>query len=250
MAIPRPARPALVAALMIGVAACAEPAESGGTAGSPPARSEPAATEGLVLRVEQTGGFLPPTTIAARLPMVSVYADGRVFTEGPVAAVYPGPALPNVQVGEIDAAEVQALVDRALDAGVAESGDLGTPSVADAPSTRFTVVTTQETHVREVYALWEGSEDSGLTGRADGGTRGAQPPPDGPHRAGGGQHAVRTGGGGTGGLALGRPRRRPGPAGGVLAGTRPAGPTHRRAAGRHVRDGRRGRGTGGARRGP
>jgi hypothetical protein len=113
--------------------------------------------------VEQTGGFVTPTTIAARLPMVSVYADGRVFTEGPVPAIYPGPALPNVQVGEIDGAEVQALVDRALDAGVAESGDLGTPSVADAPSTRFTVVTTQETHVREVYALWEGSEDSGLT---------------------------------------------------------------------------------------
>ena len=53
---------------------------------------------GLVLLVEHTGGFVTPDTTASRLPLVSVYSDGRVVTEGPVIAIYPGPALPNVQV--------------------------------------------------------------------------------------------------------------------------------------------------------
>ena len=47
-------------------------------------------------------------------------------------------------------------------AGVAETSDLGSPSVADAPSTRFTVATTTETYVREVYALREAPDGSGL----------------------------------------------------------------------------------------
>ena len=74
-----------------------------------------------------------PSVTAGRLPLVSVYADGRVISEGPVAAIYPGPALPNLQVQQIDRGAVQDLVDRALAAGVAETTDLGTPPVADAP---------------------------------------------------------------------------------------------------------------------
>jgi hypothetical protein len=78
-------------------------------------------------------------------------------------AIHPPPALPNLQVGTIGHDEVQDLVDRALAAGVAETADLGSPPVADVPTTRFTVVTTEETYVRDVYALWEAPEDGGLT---------------------------------------------------------------------------------------
>jgi hypothetical protein len=117
-----------------------------------------------VLQVAVTGGFVPPQTGAGRLPLVSVYGDGRVVAEGPVAAVHPGPALPNLQVQRIDAAGVQALVDRALAAGVGDTGDLGAPPLADAPSTRVTLSTGLETLVREAYALTEaGAEASGLT---------------------------------------------------------------------------------------
>jgi hypothetical protein len=156
-------RPALAAAIVLGLAACGE----GGVTGAAlpaTASSEPAATDGLVLRAEFVGGLVTPAAMAGRLPLVSVYADGRVLTEGPVAAIYPGPALPNVQEQHIDRAAVQALVDRALAAGVAETSDLGTPPVADAPSTRFTLVTAAHTYVREVTALWETPpEGSGLT---------------------------------------------------------------------------------------
>ena len=163
MAIPRSA---LAAVLVLALAGCEESGATGGPSAAPssaPPSSEAPADDGLVLRVEHVGGFVTPTTTAARLPLVSVYADGSVITEGPVALIYPGPALPNVQVAEIDDAALQALVDRALAAGVAETSDLGMPPVADAPSTRFTLVTSEGTYEREVYALFEAPQGSGLT---------------------------------------------------------------------------------------
>jgi hypothetical protein len=153
-------RSALAVLALVLLCSCAErPAEDdgGGEAGG---RAEatpttPALPGGLVLQVSQVGGFVTPDMLAGRLPVVSVYADGRVLSEGPVPAIYPGPALPNVQVAQVDEATVQGLVEQALAAGIAETGDLGMPPVADAASTRFTLVTAEGTHVREAYALFE-----------------------------------------------------------------------------------------------
>jgi hypothetical protein len=166
------ARSAAVLLLVLGLAACAErpapgsPATGSPATGSPaPGAELPPEAGDLVLRIEHVGGFTMAETQVARLPIVSVYADGRVITEGPVAAIYPGLAWPNVQVVDIGREGVQEVADRALAAGVAETGDLGTPPLADAPSTRFTLVTAEETHVREVYGLTEtlGMPASGLT---------------------------------------------------------------------------------------
>ncbi|WP_116452688.1 hypothetical protein [Blastococcus litoris] len=167
MTIVRGAGPAVLVVLALGVAGCAER----GTGSPPPDAASPSSAQvpadpaALVFRVEYTGGFVTPETTVGRLPVASVYGDGRVFVEGPVALIYPGFAWPNVQVLDIGADGVQELADRALAAGVAETGDLGTPPIADAPSTRFTLVTEEGTHVREVYALSEtaGMPGSGLT---------------------------------------------------------------------------------------
>jgi len=156
-------RGALAAVVLFGLAACGERGATTPPA-STSAASEPAAGEGLVLRVEYTGGFVSPAATAARLPLVSVYADGRVISEGPTPAIYPGPALPNLQERHIDQSTVQDLVDRALAAGVADTADLGSPPIADATSTRITLVTAKHTYVREAYALTEGAtENRGLT---------------------------------------------------------------------------------------
>jgi hypothetical protein len=93
-----------------------------------------------------------------------VYADGRVVAGGPEAAIHPGFAWPNVQVRQVPRSQVEQLVVRAVAAGVTDSSDLGAPPLADAPSTRFTLVTADETYVREAYALAEAVGQEGLTG--------------------------------------------------------------------------------------
>jgi hypothetical protein len=128
------------------LSACAQttgnPAAGAPGSGSPEssAAGNPRADE-LVLRAESTGGFVPVERVVGALPMVSVYGDGRVITEGPVPAIFPGPALPNVQVSMITPELVQQLVKQAVDAGVKPGADFGQPNVADAPATRVTVVT-------------------------------------------------------------------------------------------------------------
>ncbi|MFW3172912.1 hypothetical protein [Geodermatophilus sp. CPCC 206100] len=147
---------AVVLVLLLG--ACAD---RGGDAGTPgPAADGPGR---LVLQVEYVGGLVTPETLAARLPLVSVYSDGRVLAEGPQIAIYPSPALPNVLEWQLGADAVDAVVDRAIAAGVTGTGDLGSPPIADAPATRFTLVTEEGSAVREVQALFELPDASGLT---------------------------------------------------------------------------------------
>jgi hypothetical protein len=151
--------------LILAVAACAQRSEGGpppSAAPAPPGADLPGDPTSLVLRVEYTGGFLPQESALSRLPSYSLYADGRLITDGPVAAIHPGAALPQLQVQILDAAAVQELADRAMAAGVAQDSDLGRPPIADSPSTRVTLVTAEGTHVREVYALagYVGEEDA------------------------------------------------------------------------------------------
>lgn len=153
--------------LLLGLAACAERPASGAPPAGPttPSAVVPGGNAALVLRVEHVGGFIAPEVQAAGLPMVSVYADGRVIVTGPVAAIYPAFAWPNQHVFDVGEGGVQELADGALAAGVAETGDLGRPPIADMPSTRFTLVTAAATHVREIYGLTDtlALPDSGLT---------------------------------------------------------------------------------------
>lgn len=151
--------PALAGFLLLLTAACAQHTGAAGTGtgageiGNSGGGS--LAGDAPVLRVELTGGFTSPAIIAARLPIVTVYGDGRVISEGPQAAVFPGPALPNVQVQRISTADVEALLARARAVGIDTLPDLGQPPVADVPNTRFTVLTDAGRQTVEVYALSE-----------------------------------------------------------------------------------------------
>ena len=148
-----PTRTAAALLAVLKLSACAKPSD----APPPTSLQLPADHEAPVLRVEHVGGFVTPEWTLTRLPPFSLYADGRLITQGPVPAVHPGPALPNVLVQSVDAGTVQALVEQALAAGVAETADLGTLDLADVPSTRFTLVTSDGVHVREVHALIQGA---------------------------------------------------------------------------------------------
>ncbi|MBX6752013.1 MAG: hypothetical protein IRY85_20525 [Micromonosporaceae bacterium] len=140
------------------LAACAQPASPGATdRGGARTNYRP---DEVVLRIEYVGGFVAAQTLATRLPVVTIYGDGRVITEGPVIAIYPGPALPNILERRIGAADMNRLVTMAVEAGVGADIDYGTPSVTDLPETKFTVSTTDGVLTSTVYAL---DIDEGLT---------------------------------------------------------------------------------------
>jgi len=157
--------------LVVLLGACAQQTAAGSPTGTPAnsgtpesaAAKSPAAND-LVLRTETYGGFVAPDMVLGRFPQISVYGDGRVISEGPVPAIYPGPALPNIQVSTITPELVRQLVKEGLAAGVRNGSDLGQPGVADAPSTRVTVVTAGGKQVVTINALSQApSNDRRLT---------------------------------------------------------------------------------------
>jgi hypothetical protein len=157
--------------LVVLLGACAQPTAAGSPTGSTGPSGTPESTTAkgpgandLVLRTETYGGFVAPDLVLGRFPQLSVYGDGRVISEGPVPAIYPGPALPNLQVSMITPEFLQSLVKEGLAAGVRNGADLGQPGVADAPTTRVTVVTTGGKQVVTINALSEApSNDRRLT---------------------------------------------------------------------------------------
>jgi hypothetical protein len=159
-------RAAAVLSLLALTAACGQQTGTGSGKTGGGSHIGSIAADVAVLRVDYVGGFVAPVTLATRLPIVSIYGDGRVISEGPQTLIYPGPALPNVLIRHIKATDVDKMVSRALAAGVGSKLDLGTPQVADAPSTRFTVVTEEGTKTVQALALnGDNDQKSGLTQR-------------------------------------------------------------------------------------
>lgn len=165
--LPRPLRPtamslrraALILPLVLLAAACGEDA---------PDRVVPRddgasyAADAVVLRISHRGGFVPSDFAFGALPTVAVYGDGRVLTAGPEPAIYPGRALPSVQVARISPADVDRLVADARSAGVdGRDWDGMAQRVTDVGSTVFGLTTADgKTVETEVYAL-DMSQDSG-----------------------------------------------------------------------------------------
>ena len=147
----RPVRAVLAVLPLLAVAACGQSAPA---ADADALSSSPWPPDALVAQVARTGGFLPVGAAFSSLPGVSVYADGRVITQGAQIEVYPQPALPSVHVGELDRAQVQRLVDDGL-AVVEPDEDYGQPPVADAPTTVVVVGAGEQREVASALALDE-----------------------------------------------------------------------------------------------
>lgn len=153
--MPNPTRTALttLAALALLTAACGRLNDGAGSDGADPI-SHPTGPNDLVLRVETGGGFVPVEVNLGAVPGVSIYGDGRMIVQGPVPEIYPGPALPNLQVTQLSEDAVQAILQAASDAGLMD-GDASYdyPCVTDLPTTTFTVVAEGRTNVVSAYAL-------------------------------------------------------------------------------------------------
>jgi hypothetical protein len=113
------------------------PTTPGGGGGSP----SPAAAGALVLRVVSQGGLLAPNALRVQIPMLSVYADGRIMSAGAVPAIYPGPLMTTVVFRSVGADGAAAILKAATDAGLT-GPDVTYPGGrgADMPSTVITVI--------------------------------------------------------------------------------------------------------------
>ncbi|HEX7473714.1 MAG TPA: hypothetical protein VF323_11585 [Candidatus Limnocylindrales bacterium] len=113
----------------------------------------------LVLRYEEIGGFVAPEAQLTRYPIVSVYGDGTVITLGPVPAIFPGPALPNLVATKLTEAGLQRLLAAAATAGLlGPDAQFDATGIADATTARFTVVAAGSRHVISAYALREAAQ--------------------------------------------------------------------------------------------
>ena len=110
----------------------------------------------VVVRIAWTGGFVPYEFFFTQLPRFTLLGDGRVLVEGPQIAIYPGPALPNIQVRGLTEEGIQSVLFRIAETGLfdeSHSYDAATQFIADANSTVFTVRADNREVVVDVYAL-------------------------------------------------------------------------------------------------
>jgi hypothetical protein len=125
----------------------------------PPPISHPAGATEVVVRIGYDGGFVAPGFFLTWLPSVTVYGDGTVITQGPVAEIYPGPALPNLRVSRVSEAGLQEILAAAAGAGLLGADrHYGYDMIADAPTATFTVVANGATHETTAYALGIGDD--------------------------------------------------------------------------------------------
>jgi hypothetical protein len=153
---------ATVLSLGILAGACANapadggPGDGGTGSGGASGPTSPIGSDELVLRIEQVGGFVAIQYNLTRMPMLSLYRDGRFITPGAQIEIYPGPALPALSQQQLSPEAVQLLIQAAIDAGLDKDRDytdLGSMMISDAPTTTFTLTVDGQTHTTQVYAL-------------------------------------------------------------------------------------------------
>ncbi len=102
-----------------------------------------------LVRIENTGGFVPQEWLFTHYPVAVLYADGQLITQGATPDIYPGPALPGLVVTRLTQAGIAEIL-QAAEQAVLSGPDrtLGQP-MPDVGQTIFTVVyadgTTHET---------------------------------------------------------------------------------------------------------
>lgn len=153
-------RPAPLLAILI-LAACAVVPG----APSPSPRMDHPDGDALVFSITTSGGFVPADTHLITIPSFALTGNGQVIVAGPQIAIYPGPALPNLQVRILSPAGIQHLLERITATGLFDADhqfSAGNMFVADAPDTVFTFSAAGREVVTSVYALGIVGDGSGL----------------------------------------------------------------------------------------
>jgi hypothetical protein len=132
------------------LAACQDigPSSSDGGIAHPPG-------DELVLRVEYRGGMIPNFHLTS-FPTFTMLGDGRVIVPGAQIDIFPGPALPSIQVRQLTEAGIQSILNAVAGSGqFAASADWQGAQgfVADASETVFTLNAEGRTVTVSIYGL-------------------------------------------------------------------------------------------------
>lgn len=150
-AVSRLARPAALLAVAVMAAACV-----GGTGAAGPTPSpDPEDPDQVIFRVSWEGGFVTPEMLLGRLPVIAVYADGRVITLGPVPAIYPGPFMPNLLEQTLSKEALASLIQLARDKDLLKDVKYDFPGIADAADTVLEINLDGKSYRLSAYALAE-----------------------------------------------------------------------------------------------
>ena len=157
---------ALVAPVVAALAACGDPDQvPAGTDPTTPGTgpdtipatgiAHPTTADDVVLKLSYEGGFVPAGYAFVNTPSLLVSGDGRVFTQGAVPAIYPGPLLPSVMARSITEEGIQALLGITQTAGLLATPPdyTGGEGIADAPDTVVTINAAGGSFVHSGYAL-------------------------------------------------------------------------------------------------
>lgn len=136
-------------ALLVAVALVAVACSSGPTVPSHPTDADQLIAGIAVITRDDT-----PEQRLLAYPVASLYGDGRLIRLGPQMAIYPGPALPNLIVTQLDPAGVDAILLAAGTAGVVGADqEMRFPIVENPPITVFVVFSDGVRHQTIVEAL-------------------------------------------------------------------------------------------------
>jgi hypothetical protein len=120
--------------------------------------AHPTGPDDEIVNYSELSGFTTMEYAFQQPPMVLISGDGLVFTTGPQIAIYPGPALPNIQVGTITEQGIQTILTAADEAGLFADVDYEAPTnVADASTATVTLNVDGVSWVHEAYALGIGA---------------------------------------------------------------------------------------------
>ncbi|MGQ0680085.1 MAG: hypothetical protein ACT4OM_10625 [Actinomycetota bacterium] len=137
-------------------AACSEDGPPGPPEGSVPLTIDSLGAGDVIVRISAGGGFVPVEVNLAGLPQLTLYGDGRLIVQGPMIAIFPAPALPNLLVRRIQPAGVNAILEAARTAGLTgrnRNFDQASSKVTDLPTTEFVVATDAGTHTTSIYGI-------------------------------------------------------------------------------------------------
>ncbi len=136
-------------------------------AGAPPTQIEHPIGDAVVLRISYSGGFVGPGFDLLNHPTFSLLGDGRVIVPGAQDLIFPGPALPAMNVRRLTESGIQAVLAELEATGLfAENLDLrgAANCVADASDVIFALHADQRDVTVTVYGLGILNAGSSCTG--------------------------------------------------------------------------------------